>query len=174
DSISGDLVRIQASLNSDFSAFNAELLAFGKQGIEFLQKTQAIKPSNIKMARDFFLSSFKFKPWGAVNLAKNLDRSLPYIGLAFTLADAYNTYQKQARFQEAKNKIKSDLEEQRRELLTLIDGDEFSEKFFPGYHELISTIDKLKLELDDVRLKRDLFYGWKAKMEAIDVEFEEL
>ncbi len=38
--------------------------------------------------------AFKFKPWGAVKLAGNLNKALPLIGFAFEAWDSWNKYQK--------------------------------------------------------------------------------
>ncbi|GAA8299076.1 hypothetical protein HpKG83_15380 [Helicobacter pylori] len=51
--------------------------------------------------------ALKFKPWGTVKLAGNLNKALPLIGLAFEAWDSYNKYRKQQEFEKAKEKMKS-------------------------------------------------------------------
>ena len=59
----------------------------------------------VKGARDIFAAGFKFKPWGAVNLAAKLSKALIVVSLAI---DAIMWWKKQAekrKFEEAKNTL---------------------------------------------------------------------
>ncbi|GAA8156559.1 hypothetical protein HpBT123_08690 [Helicobacter pylori] len=48
--------------------------------------------------------AFKFKPWGAVKLAGNLNKAVPLIGFAFEAWVSWNKYQKEQKLEEAKKK----------------------------------------------------------------------
>ncbi len=76
--------------------------------------------------------ALKFKPWGAVKLASNLNKALPLIGLAFEAWDSYNKYQKQQEFEKAKGEMKSNFDNQKQEILDLInDETRFKQTCFP-------------------------------------------
>ncbi|GAA8360318.1 hypothetical protein HpBT206_07620 [Helicobacter pylori] len=64
--------------------------------------------------------AFKFKPWGAVKLAGNLNKAVPFIGFAFEAWDSWNKYQKEQKFEEAKEKMKSNFDNQKKGILDLI------------------------------------------------------
>ncbi len=88
---------------------------------------------------------FKFKPWGAVKLAANLNKALPFLGVAFEVWDTYNTYKKNEEFEKAKEKIKSNFEGQKKEILELInDETKFKEECFPGVFDLEKCIQEFK------------------------------
>ncbi|GAA8116494.1 hypothetical protein HpBT107_08880 [Helicobacter pylori] len=88
------------------SLFEKHAGTLGKIGNEFLTKSGLINAANIKLARDGVAAvgkfvgidlAFKFKPWGAVKLAGNLNKALPLIGFAFEAWDSYNKISKRAK-----------------------------------------------------------------------------
>lgn len=58
--------------------------------------------------------AFKFKPWGAVKLASNVNKALPLIGLAFEAWDSWNKYQKEQALEEAKKGMVSNFDNQKK------------------------------------------------------------
>lgn len=66
--------------------------------------------------------AFKFKPWGAIKLAGNLNKALPLIGVAFEAWDSYNKYQKEQKLEKAK-KMVSYFDNQKKEILDLINDE---------------------------------------------------
>ncbi|GAA9615259.1 hypothetical protein HpHA84_07460 [Helicobacter pylori] len=106
-----EIAKIETSFNADMSLFEKHAGTFGKIGNEFLTKSGFINAANIKLARDTIAAvgkfvgidlAFKFKPWGAVKLASNVNKALPLIGIAFEIGDSYNKYQKEQKLEEAK------------------------------------------------------------------------
>lgn len=86
-------------------------------------------------------SAFKFKPWGAVNLAGSINKGLPFIGLAFEAWDSYNKHKKQQEFEKAKEEMKSHFDGQKQEILDLInDETRFKQACFPNALELEKCI----------------------------------
>ncbi|RVZ55453.1 dynactin subunit 1, partial [Helicobacter pylori] len=86
--------KIETGFNADMSFFEKHAGALGKIGIDLLKQSGFINATNIKLARDALVATgkfvgidlaLKFKPWGAVNLASNLNKALPLIGLAFEM-----------------------------------------------------------------------------------------
>ncbi len=64
--------------------------------------------------------ALKFKPWGAIKLAGNVNKALPLIGFVFKIGDSYNKYQKEQKLEEAKEKMVSNFEEAKEQMIELI------------------------------------------------------
>ncbi|EMG88009.1 hypothetical protein HMPREF1396_00349 [Helicobacter pylori GAM114Ai] len=132
------------------SFFEKHAGTLGKIGIKLLEQSKFINATNIKVARDGIVAvgkfvgidlALKFKPWGAVKLAGNLNKALPLIGLAFEAWDSYNKYQKQQEFEKAKGEMKSNFDNQKQEILALInDETRFKQTCFPSVFELEKCI----------------------------------
>ncbi|GAA8471110.1 LeoA/HP0731 family dynamin-like GTPase [Helicobacter pylori] len=147
--IVNEISKIETGFNADMSFFEKHAGAFGKIGINLLKQSGFINATNIKLARDTIAAAgkfvgvdlaFKFKPWGTVKLAGNLNKALPLIGLAFEAWDSYNKYQKQQELEEAKE-MKSNFDGQKQEILALInDETRFKQTCFPSVFELEKCI----------------------------------
>lgn len=148
--IVNEIAKIETGFNADMSFFEKHAGAFGKIGIDPLKQSGFINATNIKLARDGIAAvgkfvgvdwAFKFKPWGAVKLASNLNKALPLIGLAFEAWDSYNKYQKQQEFEKTKEEMKSHFDGQKQEILALInDKTRFKQACFPSVFELEKCI----------------------------------
>ncbi len=148
------MAKIETGFNADMNFFEKYAGAFGKIGINFLNQSSFINATNIKLARDGIAAvgklvgvdlAFKFKPWGAVKLAGNLNKFLPLIGIAFEIGDSYNKYQKEQKFEEAKKEMVSNFDNQKKEILDLInDETRFKQTCFPNALELEKSIQEIK------------------------------
>ncbi|MCQ2632708.1 50S ribosome-binding GTPase [Helicobacter pylori] len=148
--IVNEIAKIETGFNADMSFFEKHAGALGKIGINFLNQSGFINATNIKAARDGIVAvgkfvgidlALKFKPWGAVNLAGSINKGLPFIGFAFEAWDSYNKYQKQQELEEAKEKMKSNFDGQKQEILALInDETRFKQACFPSVFELEKCI----------------------------------
>ncbi|MGN8511845.1 LeoA/HP0731 family dynamin-like GTPase [Helicobacter pylori] len=148
--ISNEIAKIGTTFNADMSSFEKHAGTLGKIGIDLLSQSGFINATNIKFARDGIVAvakftgidlALKFKPWGAVKLASNLNKALPLIGLAFEAWDSYNKHQKQQEFEKAKEEMKSHFDGQKQEILNLInDETRFKQTCFPSVFELEETI----------------------------------
>ncbi|GAA7333691.1 50S ribosome-binding GTPase [Helicobacter pylori] len=148
--IFNEMAKIETGFNADLSLFEKHAGALGKIGINFLNQSGFINATNIKVARDGIVAvakftgidlALKFKPWGAVKLAGNLNKALPLIGLAFEAWDSYNKSQKEQEFEKAKEKMKSNFDGQKQEILNLInDETRFKQTCFPMALELEKCI----------------------------------
>jgi hypothetical protein len=99
-SVSQALDKMQTSYNSEISHYNGTLTAMGKQGLEYVVNSKIIN-NTVIATRDGVVSlakmvgldlgkMLKFKPWGAVNLAKGLNGLLSFAGLALKLGTPLN------------------------------------------------------------------------------------
>ncbi len=132
------------------SFFEKHAGAFGKIGINLLKQSGFINATNIKLARDTIAAvgkfvgvdlAFKFKPWGAVRLAGNINKGLPLIGLAFEVLDSWKESQKIEKLEKAKREMESDFNNQKQEILDLInDETRFKQTCFPSVFELEKCI----------------------------------
>ncbi|WRF20521.1 labile enterotoxin output A [Helicobacter pylori] len=150
--ISNEIAKIGTSFNADMSSFEKHAGALGKIGINFLNQSGFINATNIKLARGTIAAmgkfvgmdlAFKFKPWGAVKLAGNLNKALPLIGLAFEVLDSWKESQKIEKLEKTKEEMKSNFDGQKQEILDLInDETRFKQACFPSVFELEKCIQE--------------------------------
>ncbi|GAA9482662.1 hypothetical protein BTM451_09740 [Helicobacter pylori] len=149
-----EIAKIETSFNADRSFFEKHAGTFGKIGNEFLKQSGFINATNIKLARDGVAAvgkfvgidlAFKFKPWGAIKLANNLNKAVPLIGFAFEAWDSWNKYQKEQKFEEAKKEMVSHFDNQKKEILDLInDGTRFKQTCFLSAFDLEKSLQEIK------------------------------
>ncbi len=166
--ILNEIAKIGTSFNADRSFFEKHAGTFGKIGNEFLTKSGFINATNIKLARDGVAAvgkfvgidlAFKFKPWGAVKLASNLNKAVPFIGIAFEAWVSWSKYQKEQKLEEAKKGMVSNFDNQKKEILDLInDGTRFKQTCFPSIFDLEKSLQEIKEAIE--------------KMQECDQEFE--
>ncbi|GAA9723749.1 50S ribosome-binding GTPase [Helicobacter pylori] len=148
--IVNEIAKIETGFNADMSFFEKHAGAFGRIGINLLKQSGFINATNIKLARDGIAAvgkfvgidlALKFKPWGAVNLAGNINKGLPLIGLAFEVWDSWKESQKIEKLEKAKEEMKSNFDGQKQEILDLInDETRFKQTCFPSVLELEKCI----------------------------------
>ncbi|UKJ12266.1 50S ribosome-binding GTPase [Helicobacter pylori] len=148
--IVNEISKIETGFNADMSFFEKHAGAFGKIGINFLNQGGFINATNIKLARDTLVAAgkfvgidlaLKFKPWGAVNLAGNINKGLPLIGLLIEVWDSWKESQKIEKLEKAKGEMKSNFNNQKQEILNLInDETRFKQTCFPMALELEKCI----------------------------------
>jgi len=117
--------------------------------------------------------SIKFKPYGAINLAKGVNGALVVLGFALELWDSWNQHKKQEEFNKAKKKIIDSFEIQKKELIESLDSENFTQNFFPKYIELQEKLKVINLEIENMHKKEQLFNKWVEEGEIINVEVYE-
>lgn len=152
--IVNEISKIETGFNADMSFFEKHAGAFGRIGIKLLEQSKFINATNIKLARDGIVAAgkfvgidlaLKFKPWGAVNLAGNLNKALPLIGLAFEAWDSWKESQKIEKLEKAKREMESDFNNQKQEILDLInDETRFKQTCFPEIFKLERSFQELE------------------------------
>ncbi len=148
--ISNEIAKIGTTFNADMSFFEKHAGALGKIGINFLNQSGFINATNIKLARDTIAAvgkftgidlALKFKPWGTVRLAGNLNKALPLIGIAFEIGDSVMKLKKEKELEETKEKMKSNFEEAKEQMIEFInDETRFKQTCFPSVFELEKCI----------------------------------
>ncbi len=168
--IVNEIAKIETGFNADMSFFEKHAGTLGKIGINFLKQSGFINATNIKLARDALVATgkfvgidlaLKFKPWGAVKLAGNLNKALPLIGIAFEAWDSYNKYQKQQELEKAKEEMKSNFDGQKQEILNLINDEaKFKQTCFPSVFELEETIQACEEKIKKTQECAQEFEKW--------------
>ncbi|GAA8147171.1 50S ribosome-binding GTPase [Helicobacter pylori] len=173
------IAKIATSFNADMNFFEKHAGTFGKIGNEFLTKSGLINATNIKLARDGVAAggkfvgidlAFKFKPWGAVKLASNVNKALPLIGFAFEAWDSWNKYQKEQALEETKKEMVSHFDNQKKEILDLINDEKtFKEKCFLSTLELEKSLQEIKEAIEKTQEYDQEFEKWiKAGKDLIN------
>ena len=109
DSVTLEVARIKAGFESEINHYNNAVSLLGKQGLNYVLKSNLISNTSILAARNGIASVaktlgvelgslLKFKPWGAVNLAKGLNGALAFVGIAFELWDSWEQKKKRRGF----------------------------------------------------------------------------
>ncbi len=152
--IVNEIAKIETGFNADMSFFEKHAGAFGKIGIDLLKQSGFINATNIKLARDGIAAvgkfvgmdlALKFKPWGAVKLAGNLNKALPLIGLAFEIGDSVMKLKKEKELEETKEKMKSNFEKAKEQMIEFInDETKFKQTCFPSALELEKSFQEIE------------------------------
>ncbi|MEL4201957.1 dynamin family protein [Plesiomonas shigelloides] len=176
------LQRIEISYQADIGHYNGNLTAMGKQGLDYVVKSQIINSTNVIAARDGIVTLtkmvgldigklLKFKPWGAVNLAKGVNGALSFLGVAMEAWDSWEQHKREKIFSEAIDKMVENFTNQRESILEQLNSDDFISIYFGRYIKLHDELSLLEQTLEESKTRRNIFAKWRARAEAIDVEF---
>ncbi len=105
--------------------------------------------------------AFKFKPWGAVKLAGNLNKALPLIGIAFEIGDSVMKLKKEKELEETKEKMKSNFEEAKEQMIEFInDETRFKQTCFPNALELEKSFQEIEEKIKKTQEYDQEFEKW--------------
>lgn len=136
------LDKMKVGFEAEVNHFNDSVRNLGKQGLDYALKSKLINNGTVLATRDGIVAvaktvgldlgkMLKFKPWGAVNLAKNINGALAVFGLALEAWDSWEQSQREKAFREAIASMVENFEQQRSELLGLINGPDFPNASLP-------------------------------------------
>lgn len=185
ESVTSAIQGVQVALDSEVNHFNDMVSSLGVQGIKHIAKGGYINNQTILATRDATVTVaktvgldiakyLKFKPWGAVNAAKGLNGALAVVGLAFEAWDTYKQHERQKEFQKAQQKAVHNFEEQRKELLEVIDSDSFEMNFFSDYIDLKNYLQEINDGISSQAQRKQSIEQWKVNAEEIDSELKKL
>lgn len=174
--------KVNQSFEAEVNHFNMSVMELGKQGVNYVIKGKLVNTGTVLAARDGIVtmaktvgldlgSLLKFKPWGAVNLAKGVNGALAFAGLALEAWDTWEKYEREAAFRMAIDELVQNFEKQREELLALLNGSEFTEQFFGNYIGLKEDITNLQESVKQGKKQREAFRAWREMGKAISVDF---
>jgi len=110
----------------------------------------------------------KFKPWGAVNLAKNINGALAVVGFALEAWDTYQQVQREEAFRKSQQQMVENFDKQRKEMIELLDSEHFIVRFFPAYQELLGTLQEMQGNTAQRHEQRQRFHAWRKTGETIE------
>ncbi|MCA0936650.1 50S ribosome-binding GTPase [Vibrio alginolyticus] len=185
NSIAGELTQLKSNFYNEVTHYNNAVMLMGKQGMDFVVKGGFVNNTNILAARDGLVGAgkmvgldlagmLKFKPWGAVNLAKGINGALVFVGVALEAWNSWSEHQRLQEFEKSVLSMVSNFEEQRKELLELINGSGFIETFFPTHIELDKSMKKLESNIQVQSERREKFKNWREQGEKIKCELAHL
>jgi hypothetical protein len=177
-----EVQKMRVGFESELNHFNANVRQYGKQGLDFVLSSKLINSSTVLATRDGVVTAakwigvdlgkmLKFKPWGAVNMAKGINGALSVLGLAIEAWDSWEQAQRREAFANAIADMVKNFEQQREELLGLVNSDEFVAKFFPDYSQLETSVHEFAQSGREREAQRQHFQAWRQSGEAIRVEF---
>lgn len=142
--------------------FNREMVLMAKDGINHLAKLAG------------FNKLIKFKPYGAINAAKNLNVALATVGVLVEVFDSFKKVQREEKFRKSIDEFTGSIQEEQKSLLELIDGNRFIPTFFQGYIELQKALEQLLLQKQNEEERKENFEKWKEEKKIIEAEFEQI
>ena len=192
-SINLEVKKIETNFNLEINSFNKVVRDYGKQGLNYLSKSNVINKDTVIATRDLIVSGaktigfdiskyLKFKPWGATKFASGTGVALSVISLFIEAWDSYDKYQKEKEFKEliyGKNRdsqnreeedfgIKEKFEIQRKEYIDLISSEDFIAKFFPNYLNLKNELNEMNRDISKMSETKELFRKWFEKGNEIN------
>ena len=135
----------------------------------------------VKWARDIFAKGYKFKPYGAIKMGKNISKGLKYIEYGVQALDWAMKYWNAKKLERGKKDIKNNLNDCFAEIYSLFNQDEeYYKNFAPTFIELRKQIDKRKNTLTQLEQRNQNIIIYKSDVEKWygrdieDVEYEEV
>ena len=116
--------------------------------------------------------SIKFKPWGAINLAKGLNGILSGVGVVLEVVDGVHRLIQKDDFEKAVKEMDSNFAKQQKELLDLINAPNFINDFFPRYKAFEENIAEMAKVIEEQKDEGHAFKAWKQKGEIIEKELK--
>jgi hypothetical protein len=180
--VSQALDKMQVGYNAEISHYNGTLTAMGKQGLDYVVKSNVINNATVLATRDGVVSlakmvgldlgkMLKFKPWGAVNLAKGLNGLLSVAGLALEAWDTYAQAKREKLFAESIQSMVANFRAQREELIEILNAPDYVDRFFAGYVVMHGELEGLERTLHHSKERQAQFAKWREQAEAIEAEF---
>lgn len=183
--VTQEISSMRLSFASEIEHFNSTVTKLGKQGVNYVVKSNLINNTSVLATRDGIVAvaktlgmdlgkMLKFKPWGAVNLAKNINGALAVVGFALEAWDTYQQVQREEAFRKSQQQMVENFDKQRKEMIELLDSEHFIVRFFPAYQELLGTVQEMQDNIAQRQEQRQRFHAWRKTGETIEAEFVRL
>lgn len=167
------------SIDADIGVFNTAIGSLGKQGLNFVVKNNVINNGTVLATRDGVLAAtkivgldlakyLKFKPYGAMNLAKGLNGALAFVGVALEIWDSYEEAKREEEFRKGIAQLIRNFEEQRLELISLLNNGEFVENYCINFKTLQQTVTDIDNKLIACATLLKKFRAWKESGSNIE------
>lgn len=170
-------------VEKSYSMQDAMLNDAVKYGVDQL-KNLNITGEQIKAVRDVIAKGYKFKPWGAINMGKNITkwagRIGAGIGTAFELYGWYKQHKDQKKLNELKKSLTNAINDCISNVFKTFESDnEYYKNFAPSYILLCQKIQERNEEIASLKQKVQYLENYKRDIEAWKnsaeyVDFEEV
>lgn len=182
-SVNNAIQKMHLGYSAEINHYNGNMAAMGKQGLNYVVKSNFINSATVIAARDGVVSVgkiaglelgklLKFKPWGAIKFAKGLNGALVFAGVALELWDTYNQAKREAEFKKMIDSMISNFNLQREGLISALGGSEFAREYFTGFALMQDEMTSLESAMHAIQEQQSLFARWRADAEAIDAEYK--
>lgn len=156
-------------LESSYSMQNEMLNEAVKYGINGL-KNLTVTGEQVKAVRDIIASSYKFKPWGAINLGKNITKWAGWIGaglgVGFEVYGWYKQYKDKEKLIKLKDVLKKAVNDCIADIFNLFSTDDlYYKNFAPSYIELCKKMDERNKEIENLQQKVTKLEQYKQRIE---------
>lgn len=177
-----DLDKMTVEFDAEVGHYNNVVTSLGKQGVNFVLSNNMITTTKLLAARAGIIAVgdvvglnlgeiLKFNPWGAMKLAGGLKGALSVLGLALEAWESWEEHKREKAFHAGRDKMVTNFNEQRVELLKLVDGPDFVARCFWEYTALQQSIQELQHIVTAHQVKRRQFRAWRERGEVIETEF---
>ena len=134
-----------------------------KSGLQGMQK---VNGKMVLKARDIFFKSHKFKPWGAIKVAKNLGAFAAFLGIVVDGWNLYKKYKNAQKLEKCKKDLKDALSNIFKQIFLEFDQDDiYFKNFAPSYLELEKAISQRKGEVEALKKNVSLLNGYKSRFQ---------
>lgn len=156
-------------LENSYSIQNEMLNEAVKFGINGL-KNLTVTGEQVKAVRDIIASSYKFKPWGAINLGKSITKWAGWIGAGLGLVfEAYGWYKQhkdKKKLEELKAALEKAVNDCIADIFNLFSSDElYYKNLAPSYLELRKKMDERNKEIESLQQKVKELEQYKQKID---------
>lgn len=156
-------------LESNYSMQNEMLNEAVKYGINGL-KNLTVTGEQVKAVRDIIASSYKFKPWGAINLGKNITKWAGWIGaglgVGFEVYGWYKQYKDKEKLIKLKDVLKKAVNDCIADIFNLFSSDDlYYKNFAPSYIELCKKMDERNKEIENLQQKVTQLEQYKQRID---------
>ena len=168
-------------LQEEFSRQNEMVDQLIAKGLGQL-KNLTVTREQVKAIRDIIASSYKFKPWGAINLAKNITKWAGWIGaglsIGFELYSWYKKYRDGEKLEKMKHEMANAINKTMADLFKSFESDEsYFMNYAPSYLQMCQALKDREIEVTQLQQRvKDLekykqrIDDWRNSAEYVDFE----
>lgn len=135
---------------------------------------KGVDANTIKTARDFIAPNFKFAPWEAVNISKDVVKYggvvVTILGIGLEIWESLAEAKKQKKLEETKDIMIKNFEDNREQILDFIKSPEFEAKCFNYIKQIEEKISNGEKECEALRKKCAQFEKWRYNFEQLSHE----
>ncbi len=142
-----------------------DAVRYGSEGLKNLR----INGEQIKAVRDVVARNYKFAPWGAIKLGKNLTKGLNWGGNILTgVLEVYGhvkSYREQKKLEKLKQKLCDAVNGVAEESFKSLESDDvYYQNYAPSYLELCDKVNERNREIENLKRSLEELEGYKMSI----------